>query len=450
MSTTPPFRYENYTLDPDRGRLTCRYSLGGRRFEERVTFDSTGLWATPAVSAAARLVFLLAGVSYYKTVAPPVIDLGHTSVSDTEREFLRKFYLEGLGEYTYRNRLDLSRLRIEGPARESPATERPARDWHDTEQGRPLVPFSGGMGSVVTAELVRQRTKPVLFILSRPGEHFDTSERSAAVAGLPIARAEREVDAQLRLSREAGFLDEGTPLTGILSAIAVMAAALEGCDAVVMSNHWSTSMPSLKGRGWAINSQYSKSAAFEVGFRCVLADILGGQLSYFSALRPFSQLWVARRFAEITKYHHAFLGCEGAMRANTLLPLNSWCGRCEKCCLANLMLAPFLSPAELRSIFVGPEPLNGSDCTGLLAARFHKLLGISSEGKTHKFVTEIGERRAAVTLAARRQDRADAKLLQALAAKLPAQDYLATATVLLQPMGGHFIPDRYAIGDLSA
>ena len=73
-------------------------------------------WAAPAVAEAARLVFLLAGVSYYKTAAPPVIDLGDTAVTDTERAFLRAFYLDGLAEFGYRNGLDLSGLRIEGPS----------------------------------------------------------------------------------------------------------------------------------------------------------------------------------------------------------------------------------------------------------------------------------------------------------------------------------------------
>ena len=121
--TTPPFRYEGYQIDPDRGLLTCRYSIGEYRFSEQVTVPggAAGQWAREDVHEAARLVFLLAGVSYYKTAAPPVIDLGETAVTDTERAFLRAFYTDGLGEFGYRNGLDLSGLRIEGPSRSAPA-----------------------------------------------------------------------------------------------------------------------------------------------------------------------------------------------------------------------------------------------------------------------------------------------------------------------------------------
>ena len=107
------FRYEGFAADADRGLLTCRYSLDGREFTERVSLTPGPAWDSPAARAAARLVYLLAGVSYYKTAAPPLIDLGDTALTGHERAFLREFYLSGLGEYAYRNGLDLSDLRIE-------------------------------------------------------------------------------------------------------------------------------------------------------------------------------------------------------------------------------------------------------------------------------------------------------------------------------------------------
>src|SRR5689334_2451586 len=106
------FRYESFDVDADQGVLTCRYSVDGRDFAERVTLEPGPRLETPAAQAAARLVFLLAGVSYYKTSAPPVIDLGGTALTELELGFLREFYLQGLGEFAYRNAIDLSDLRI--------------------------------------------------------------------------------------------------------------------------------------------------------------------------------------------------------------------------------------------------------------------------------------------------------------------------------------------------
>ncbi len=102
------FRYRGYATDAERGVLSCRYELDGREFTERVTLPPGEQWHTDQARAAARLVFLLSGVSYYKTAAPPVIDYGETALTETEEAFLRDFYLQGLAEFAYRNDLDLS------------------------------------------------------------------------------------------------------------------------------------------------------------------------------------------------------------------------------------------------------------------------------------------------------------------------------------------------------
>ena len=457
--TSPPFRYEGYQTDPGSGRLTCRYSLGGNRFSEVVTVAADpARWDREEVRQAARLVFLLAGVSYYKTAAPADIDLGDTTVTDTERAFLRSFYTEGLAEFAYRNEVDLSGLRIEGPSR--PGTgpvARPAARAGGT--GRPLVPFGGGIDSIVTAEMIRERAEPALFIVSRPGDRFEAIERPAAVTGLPILRAEREIDPQLLRSRELGFLNGHVPVTGILSAIAVLAAALDGRDAVIMSNEWSASIPTLEVDGVPVNHQYSKSGAFEAGFRGVLAGSLGHGFEYFSALRPFSELWVARRFAALPQYHDTFRSCNRAFHIDASRRLDHWCGRCDKCCFIDLILAPFLPAADLDRIFDGHEPLADSDTSALrlgttgsdhepLADKFRSLLGTSPASKPFECVGEVGECRAAVLLAAQRPDRAGTKLLQALAAELDGLPQLSAPAELLRPLGPHFVPDAYAPDDL--
>jgi hypothetical protein len=450
MSTAPPFRYDGYQLDPAQNLLICRYSLGERRFAERVGFPGGGDWTAPAVTAAARLVFLLAGVSYYKTAAPDVIDLGDTAVTDAERAFLTGFYLDGLAEFAYRNGLDLSGLRIEGPRRERPA---PSSAETRRDGGRPLVPFGGGIDSIVTVELVRQHTAPALFIVGRPGDRFAAIEAPAAVTGLPIVRAEREIDPQLLRPAELGFRNGHVPVTGIISAIAVMAAALDGRDVVVMSNEWSASIPTLEVGGRAINHQYSKSAAFEAAFRSVLAQA-GAQLpnpqlpGYFSALRPFSELWVARRFAGLTQYHGTFRSCNRAFHIDPARRLDHWCGQCDKCCFIDLILAPFLAAAGLEQIFGGREPLADPDPHGELAGRFRTLLGTSPSSKPFECVGEVSECRAAAVLAAARPDRAGGKLLRALAGELAGLPELTPAADLLRPLSEHFIPDAYAADDL--
>jgi UDP-N-acetyl-alpha-D-muramoyl-L-alanyl-L-glutamate epimerase len=462
------FRYLSYAADADGGSLTCRYELDGREFAERFTLPPGPRWRTEAAQAAARLVFLLAGVSYYKTAAPPVIDLGQTALTDAELAFLREFYLQGLGEFAYRNHLDLTALRIEArrsqarepvapapatpaPATPAPATPAPATPAPATPapagQRRALVPFGGGIDSIVVVERVRRLADVALFVVNRPGDRFDAIEAPAAVTGLPIVRAEREIDPALLRSAELGFLNGHVPVTGILSAIAVLAAVLEDRDAVVMSNEWSASVPTLEYQGRPVNHQFSKSDVFEAAFRDVLASAAPRMPEYFSWLRDRTELWVGREFAALEQYHGSFRSCNKAFYSDKGRRLDHWCGQCDKCCFIDLILAPFLPAEALRRIFtVTGEPLEDP----ALAGKFRALLGAGA--KPFECVGEVNECRAAVLLAARREDRADgaggagSAMLRELAVEVtgwPDAPAATDAAAMLTPVAANSIPPGY-------
>jgi len=426
------FRYGSWAVDAEHGTLTCGYSLDGREFTERVRLAPGPRWHTEAARAAARLVFLLAGVSYYKTAAPPVIDLGATALTDAELAFLREYYLQGLGEFAYRNNLDLTGLRIE--ARRADA-HRDAGEPGTSQ--RALIPFGGGIDSIVVVERVRRLADAALFVVSRPADRFAAIEEPAAVTGLPVVRAEREIDPQLLRSAELGFLNGHVPVTGILSAIAVLAARLQDRDAVIMSNEWSASVPTLRYQGRPVNHQYSKSADFEAAFRGVLT----GSPDYFSWLRDRSELWVGREFAALEPYHESFRSCNKAFYAERARRLDHWCGECDKCCFIDLILAPFLPATTLKRIFKqAGEPLDNPN----LAGKFRALLGAGA--KPFECVGEVSECRAAVLLAARRDDRAGCRMLQDLAAEVtgwPDAPSAADAAAMLAPIGENFIPAGY-------
>ena len=445
------FRYEGLTADGERGLLTCRYSLDGREFAEQVSLAPGPGWDTPAARAAARIVYLLAGVSYYKTAAPPVIDVGGTALTERELAFLREFYRSGLGEFAYRNGLDLSGLTFHSAPASGAAIATPtalARTAADPAL-RPLIPFGGGIDSIVTVEGVRKRTPDIaLFVVSRPGDRFAAIERPAAVSGLPVVRAGREIDPQLLRSAELGFLNGHVPVTGIISAIAVLAATLGGRDAVVMSNEWSASVPTLERDGQPVNHQWSKSAAFEASFRDLLRAGPAGLPDYFSALRDRTELWVGERFAELASYHGTFRSCNRAFHLDTGRRLGHWCGSCDKCCFIDLILAPFMSAEQLRAVFAadggGGEPLDNPE----LKPKFQTLLG--SGTKPFECVGEVNECRAAVVLAARRRDRAGTTLLQELAAEVtgrPDAPAKADVEAMRHPVGASFVPAAYSLGD---
>jgi hypothetical protein len=436
-ATTGSFRYAGHHLDAELGTLTCHYELGDRSFIERFDLGRYD-WASPSAAEAARLVYLLAGVSYYKTGAPPVIEID-VGIRPGELALVRDFYVKGLGEFAYRNHIDLSHLDFDATVRDiAPAPYEPVG-------GHPLVPFGGGIDSIVSVELVRRAyPNASLFVVSPPAAPFAAIEQAAAVTGLPVVRLARQLDPQLfEPPKDTGFLQGHVPVTGVIGALAVLAATGHGYDAVVMSNEWSASSGNLLVDGEIVNHQYSKTREFEAAFAGVVAGALGDRLRVFSLLRPFTEVWIADRFAKLGDYHRAFHSCNRAFAIDPSRRLETWCGECDKCCFIDLVLAPFVPRVELESIFDGREPLSRAD----LYERFAVLVGLSPDPKPFECVGEVGECRAAAALAAVRGDRQDDELLQRLAGKLPPVTPREVAA-LLAPHDPHDIPDDFATEDL--
>jgi hypothetical protein len=437
------FRYESVDIEPSSGTVAFRYSTSTHTFEERYTFGPARDWDDPSVRAAIRILFLVAGASYYKTAAPPVIDLGDLPSTAAERAFLTRYYVEGLGEFAYRNGLDLSDVQVVGPD----AAPGAAPAAYDPVPGRPLIPFGGGIDSIVTvASLAAEHPGAALFVVHPPGDRFAALEGAAAVTGLPIIHVAREIDPLVRRSDELGFLNGHVPVTAIVTAAAVVAATLEGRDAVVLSNEWSASVPTLVVDGVAINHQWSKGDEFEQAFQRLVEDAVGPRLSVFSYLRARTELWVAEQFARLHEYHHVFRSCNRAFHQDPARRLDHWCGTCDKCCFIDLVLSPYMARADLEAIFAGSEPLENP----ANKARFDALLGLGDDARPFECVGDVDECRAAVLLAAARADREDARQLRRLRDEVAGISGAAQpdATRLLAPRGPHHIPERYAPADL--
>ncbi len=431
-------------LGEDRTTVVCRYDLDGTAFAERFVLHvrpSADL-DPGAVDDAARVLHQLTGVSYFKAGAPPVLDLGPAGATPAERALVHAHHTDGLGEMAAVNDIDVWDLDVVGPER----TPSPSPPSGVVGGGRPLVLFGGGKDSLTTVEGIRDHAPEAsTFVVSKGGDRFDALEAALAATGLPVVRAERTLDPRILRSAELGYLNGHVPVTGILSALAVLAAAIGGHDAVVLSNEWSASQPTTEHLGRPVNHQWSKSLAFEDLFRAALAEGRTG-VEHYSWLRPWAELWVARRFAGLG-YLDVFRSCNRAFHVDPAKRLDRWCGECDKCCFVDLVLSPFVDASALAAVFDGAEPLRQER----LADRFRALLGTSGDPKPFECVGDVDECRIAAAVAARRPDRRGDALLASLAAEAAAtglddpDDALAR---MLVPLGPHRIPDRHVPDEL--
>ncbi len=419
------FRYASLDLDASSATVRARYELEGETFEEVAHLPGADLTA-PGAEEAAELYFLLAGVSYYKTRAPRHVDLGSLTTSAGDRDFLRTYLLEGLGEFAWKNDLDLEALEIHGP-------EGTPASVTGFDPSAMLIPFGGGLDSIVTvAELAPQADRAALFVAERPGARFAAIEASAELTGLEVLRAERSLDPKVFESAARGYLNGHVPVTGVLSALGVLRAVTSGFGALVMSNERSASSPTLEGPRGPVNHQWSKGREFEEGFRDLLARRLGG-FEYFSWLRDRSELSIAEAFSRLEQFHSVFRSCNRNFHQDPAHRLEGWCGVCDKCLFINLALAPHLTPTQLGTIFGGSEPLANPEMTPQLEV----LCGLSVEPRPFECVGDEAECRVALMQTAQREDRSTSSIVQSLAARLGSIN-------TTEQHESTFIPERYA------
>jgi UDP-N-acetyl-alpha-D-muramoyl-L-alanyl-L-glutamate epimerase len=411
VAVTPPerahtFAYDGVAVDAVARTVTCRYRLDELAFCEVATFDGSVDLGTPGVVAAADLYHLLAGLSYYKAGAAHVVDLGDLEVGRAARTLLAAALIDGLGEFAYRNGLDLSDVVVEGGRPLAPARAIAAIRG-------PLIPFGGGIDSIVTVAAAGREEGAALFVVGPRSEPFEAIERPARQTGLPIVRCARTIDPAMRDAARRGWFDGHVPVTAMVSALAVVAAVARRHRAVLMSNERSSSAPTLVVGGRGINHQWSKSLACEELLVEAIAERLRGGPSYASALRDRSELWVAEEFSRHDAYLDTFMSCNRAFRQDPAARASTWCGECDKCLFTDLVLSPFVSRARLEAIFGGHEPIGEPDHVRDLEV----LCGVVGRQRPFECVGDAGECATALVATAAREDRADQRHLAALASR---------------------------------
>ncbi|HEX2265880.1 MAG TPA: hypothetical protein VHH14_06335 [Solirubrobacterales bacterium] len=379
------FRFLSREIDAE-GRVTLRYALDDAiEFVERFELPPGTRVSEEDRSRVEGILALLhwtAGVSYYKTATPPLVE--SDPCPPAAAELLEAVYSEGLGEFAFTNQLD-ALPRPKFPTRETAAVDPPAR-----ESGRVLVPIGGGKDSAVALEIVREAGSELsLFSVGDAGP----IARTAAVAGLPHLVVRRKLDPALGELNRAGALNGHVPITAIVSCVAILTASLHGFDAVAMANERSASTGNVSWGGIDVNHQFSKSVRAERLMRAALEE-LGVGVDYFSILRPASELAIARAFTQLTRYHQAFSSCNTNFRLDGSVPSQRWCCDCPKCRFVFLVMAPFSEPAHMREIF-GRDMLDDE-------SQFEGFALLSATGglKPFECVGEEEESRAAMRMLA--------------------------------------------------
>jgi len=354
------FRVQGRTFDRDSGTVSLHYALDDRQaFVETITFE-TPFTAGPALDGpgldrALLHLHIAAGTSYYKAAAPLEVMVEEDALSSDEQEFHRHLYDDGLREFAVTNGLPVPRpVRIRSDV-EAGRWPRPAPV---SRPGGLVVPIGGGKDSMVLIEAVKDLRPRLLAVNPHP-----LVVDLAGQTGLDLIVVRRRLDTRLADLNASGALNGHVPITAIVSLIAVVGSFLYGYDTIAMAVERSASEETVQVDGVPVNHQYSKSLEFEFLLSGLVTTAIDPGVAYGSALRPYSELAIARTFARLTGYHATFCSCNSAFRQSAAAG-DRWCGHCPKCRFVGLMLAPFLSQGALaaiigRDLFADPDQIDG-------------------------------------------------------------------------------------------
>ena len=357
------FIYHGFTISPVADGVKVVYNF---EIPELCEFHPT--WMFPFERADAEdetlnaLLFdlgMVELVSYWKCCCPELVKVECGRLDARRTAFYKKLYFNGLGEFFYRNdiKTDIdSFMTIESSGAD--------RTVKKVETDGMLIPVGGGKDSVVTMELTKKLDMKRVAYMINPTTAGKATARAAGFFDGMIASPHRTIDQNLLDLNARGFLNGHTPFSAIVAFSALVTAYLKRLRYIVLSNESSANETTVGN----VNHQYSKSIEFERDFCDYVKEYLDFGAEYFSLLRPFSEIRIARDFARYPIYFDKFLSCNKGSKTGR------WCHSCPKCLFVYLMLAPYVDRKTLNEIF-GADIANDES----MLADFRKVLGTDPE-----------------------------------------------------------------------
>lgn len=356
METRPTtFEFTSYNFEPAQKRILFNYraSFSPKDF---ILFTETielpkepDLKNIPPELCAKILqdLHLALGISYYKLYYSKKIKINY-SLNAEEAKFWDSFYVKGLGEFFYRNKLDPSAF----PGFSFDKNKK-SKNYKLEKNDKFLVGVSGGKDSIVAVELLKQYGADFSAIFIETQKPSLLVNRIIEKIGVNSLKIKRHLDEKL-FDESVGYYSGHIPISGIYAFLGILSAAFYNFSYFVVANEFSSNFGNVRYKGMTINHQWSKSSEFENLFQDYVKKFISPDLFYFSLIRPFYEIRVAEMFVNLKKYLFDFSSCNNNFKINSSKETSEnhlWCGHCPKCVFVFLILSPFMPKEKLISIF---------------------------------------------------------------------------------------------------
>lgn len=346
------FIYEDYKVEEnnDSYRVIYTFKISELEFNPVITILKKDITNENIDKKYLDYLFFQYGLfdlmSYYKLTCSKKIIIKPYYIDDEQIKFFKKVLYNGLGEYFYKNNIELSYEKfVEIKSISDKKYLLPT--FNDKYIGN-LIPVGGGKDSIVTMELLKDYKKDnKLFMLERNlYPKNKAGYDSIYVAGYDdsdIVLFRNDLDLKMLELNKQGYLNGHIPISACISMASFILAYLNNKKYIVLSNEASANEGNFQGL--KVNHQYSKSYEYEKDFRYYAATYLNPNIEYFSLLRGYNESEIVKLFLKNKKYLNVFRSCNVGTKENR------WCSHCSKCLYVYIMLYPYLTEEELNKVF---------------------------------------------------------------------------------------------------
>lgn len=349
----PNIIYKKYEINDNLSntKVIYTYILGEHTFTPSISIDKKYITNKNIDKNFLDYLFFNYGIvniiNYYKLTCPKKVIIEAGFIDNEQIKFFKKLIYNGLGEYFYRNKIDLTYEDFTSFEIKSNKTF--SFNCNNKFDGN-LILVGGGKDSIVSLELLKEehdRNKCFLFERSIYPKNIPSynSIYTANYTDDDILIFEAEIDNKLIELNKQGFLNGHVPVSSLLAFSSYIMAYLNNKQYIVVSNEASSNEGNIDGT--SINHQYSKSIEFENDFRYYTEKYFTKKIKYFSLLRPLLEIQISKIFSRYEKYHNIFRSCNLASKNKN----TNWCSNCPKCLFIFIILSPFMDLNKIINIF---------------------------------------------------------------------------------------------------
>lgn len=353
MKKFDTFKIKSYAFDDKTLKAVFRFSFDDECFfSEEIDFSCPWFIIKKDIDSEVLdwLLFhscIALAISYYKLNPTKEIVLEHWFLDHEQKDFRRKFYINWLGEYFFKNKISpLSLCNFVNTQTQDIVYKK-----FNSNAKKALITLGGGKDSLLASELFQEFN--IDFDTCTFWKDYILHRSVSQEIWAPRLLIRRNMDTQLFEMNTQWYYNGHVPITGIIAFILEIAAYLYDYRYIVLANEKSADEPNTYMDWIAINHQYSKSLEFEKDFDWYVGTYISDDVKYFSLLRWMYEIFIAQEFVKYWKYFDVFSSCNNNFKIieQHKTTDNRWCCACPKCAFVYSIFRPFLDADQTEIIF---------------------------------------------------------------------------------------------------